>query len=155
MIYWVNLVLLVFNSISLLFLICFYFYFHKKIKIQLEDKRKSIIKELEIYRDEVKRYDHKKEKLFDEISADVRKEMKDKISKFKIEFENQLNKSYTLAVDQIDFDRIEYKKTITKKRREFSKKNKPNTTNSIWSPLQQTDEVKEEVENKSKKSKKK
>lgn len=40
------------------------------------------------------------------------------------EFKKRLQAEYDKAVAAIDFDRVEYKKTITKKRREYSRRHK-------------------------------
>lgn len=47
-----------------------------------------------------------------------------KITQLKKDFEDKLSKSFKEACDKIDFTTVNYKKTITKKRREFARKNK-------------------------------
>jgi hypothetical protein len=52
----------------------------------------------------------------DKLKADV--------EKYKAGFEATVKKAYDEACAKIDFERVEYKKTITKKRREFSRSHK-------------------------------
>ena len=52
----------------------------------------------------------------DKLKADV--------EKYKAGFEAAVKKAYDEACAKIDFERVEYKKTITKKRREFSRSHK-------------------------------
>ena len=46
--------------------------------------------------------------------------------KAKSKFEERLTNEFNDAVEKIKFDEVEYKKTITKKRKEFSRKNSQN-----------------------------
>jgi hypothetical protein len=49
------------------------------------------------------------------------------------EFDEKLKQSYKIACDQIKFDEIEYKKTITKKRKDYTRKNGKNAKpQKIW-----------------------
>lgn len=80
------------------------------------------------------------EEIFDEIKKDIKKENKAareelifKINKEKEVFDKTVKEAFDKACDQIKFDEITYKKTITKKRKEFNRKNgKDAKPKRIW-----------------------
>lgn len=68
--------------------------------------------------------------LFQKIQDDFKAEVKavkaeavGTVSKAKVDFDKLLKTEFEKACEKIHFDEIEYKKTITKKRKEYSRKN--------------------------------
>ena len=62
-----------------------------------------------------------------------RSEATDLVKKSRVEFEAKLKEEFDKACEKIKFDEIEYKKTITKKRKEYSRKNGKNAKpQRIW-----------------------
>lgn len=63
----------------------------------------------------------------------ARAETSDLVKKSRVDFETKLKAEFEKACDEIKFNEIEYKKTITKKRKEYSRKNTKNAKpQRIW-----------------------
>ena len=63
----------------------------------------------------------------------ARTETSDLVKKSRAEFDKKLKDEFEKACEQIKFSEIEYKRTITKKRKEFSRKNAKNAKpQRIW-----------------------
>ena len=63
----------------------------------------------------------------------ARTETSDLVKKSRAEFDKKLKDEFKKACEQIKFSEIEYKRTITKKRKEFSRKNAKNAKpQRIW-----------------------
>jgi len=78
--------------------------------------------------------------LFKQIEDNMRNDLKtaraetsDLVKKSRAEFDKKLKDEFEKACEQIKFNEIEYKKTITKKRKEFNRKNGKNAKpQRIW-----------------------
>ena len=72
----------------------------------------------------------------DNMDADLkiaRAETTDLVKKSREEFDTKLTAEFEKACEQIKFNEIEYKKTITKKRKEYSRKNSKNAKpQRVW-----------------------
>lgn len=75
----------------------------------------------------------KYQNLFEGLANATKAEAMQKVQELKEEFDTAVKKSYENACDKIKFDEIEYKKTITKKRKEFNRKNSHNAIpQKVW-----------------------
>lgn len=64
---------------------------------------------------------------------EARSETTNLVKKSRAEFDKKLKDEFEKAIEQIKFDEIEYKRTITKKRKEFNRKNSKNAKpERIW-----------------------
>lgn len=78
--------------------------------------------------------------LFQKIESDLKKDLqevkdssKEAVKAAEKKFDDKLKSEYDKACEQIKFNEIEYKKTITKKRKEYSRKNGKNAKpKRIW-----------------------
>lgn len=68
------------------------------------------------------------QKEFKVKAESIQKELR----QFQANFSGKLQEEYKKAVDSIAFHTVEYKKTITKKRKEFSRKNKATRPQRVW-----------------------
>ncbi len=67
------------------------------------------------------------EELQEELQKRLKKDapaLKNALEKWKADFDKKLQDEYKKAVESIAFHTVEYKKTITKKRKQYSRKNK-------------------------------
>jgi hypothetical protein len=118
--------------IGLLVVFCGYllsinFLYHKKISF-LEQKHSDILQAT------TAEYFKQLQKQYDELFRQFQQ-------KSKKEFDEKLKAEYEKACDQIKFDEIEYKKTITKKRKEFNRKNgKDAKPERLWRYLDEEEE---------------
>jgi len=63
----------------------------------------------------------------------ARAETSDLVKKSRVEFDKKLKDEFDKACEQIKFNEVEYKRTITKKRKEFSRKNAKNAKpQRVW-----------------------
>lgn len=78
--------------------------------------------------------------LFQQIQDNMKNDLKearaettDLVKKSRAEFDTKLKTEFDKACEQIKFNEIEYKKTITKKRKEYSRKNSKNAKpQRVW-----------------------
>ena len=113
---------------------------------EFSDRRLSIVEKLQQeklsqdqidYRDKLQaQYSLLFEQIQDTFKVEVKATKADAIStvkKCKADFEQLLKTEFEKACEQIKFDEIEYKNTITKKRQEYNRKNSKNAKpQRIW-----------------------
>ena len=88
---------------------------------ELTDEQKEFKEKLEL------KWQTAMDALTEELSASLKQDagaLKKQVDKYKNDFDGKVKAAYDKACDAINFHTVEYKKTITKKRKEFSRKNK-------------------------------
>jgi cell shape-determining protein MreC len=97
--------------------------------------KRTTPKELTVEQEEFKKtLELKWKTAMDKLENNLRKQieedggqLKKEVEKFKKDFGTKLTQEYQKAVESIAFNTVEYKKTITKKRKDFSRKHKATT----------------------------
>jgi len=91
---------------------------HKDIKVNLEKIQTMKLSKTQ------KEYQKELDKQYLDHYSATKTDFAEKLEKQKKDFDAKLEEEYERACDAIKFNEIEYKKTITKKRKEYNRKNK-------------------------------